>query len=65
MAVPEDVDSVSDAIIGTDISHGLLEQSTEEQLAELSESAIANALDIAAELAVDVVPLTSALVIGG
>ena len=64
VAVPEDIKSASDAIIGTDISQGLLEQTTEEQLAELSEGSIANALDIAAELAIDVVPLTSALVIG-
>lgn len=64
VAVPEDIDSTSDTIIGTDISHESLQQATEEQLAEISEGAIANALDIAAELVVDVVPLTSGLVIG-
>ncbi len=64
VAVPEDIDSYSDAVIGTDISHDVLEQATQEQLAELSEGAITNALETAAEMAVDIVPVTSALLIG-
>ena len=64
VAVPEEVDSGLDGIVGTDISHSMLEETTEEQIAELSEDAISNALDIAAEFAVDVIPITSALIIG-
>lgn len=64
VAVPEEVDSESTDIIGTGISNSMLEETTEEQIAELSEDAISNALDIAAEFAVDVIPVTSALIIG-
>ena len=64
VAVPEEVDSELDGIVGTNISHSMLEETTEEQIAELSEDAISNALDIAAEFAVDVIPVTSALIIG-
>ena len=64
VAVPEEIDSKSADIIGTDISHSMLEETTEEQIAELSEDAISNAMDIAAELALDVIPVTSALIIG-
>ena len=66
VAVPEEVDSDLDGIIArTGISHSMLEETTEEQIAELSEDAISNALDIAAtEFAVDVIPVTSALIIG-
>jgi len=64
VAVPEEVDSESTDIIGTGISNSMLEETTEEQIAELSENDISNALDIAAEFAVDVIPVTSALIIG-
>ena len=64
VAVPEEIDSESHDIIGTNISQSVLEETTEDQLAELSEGAISNALNIAAELAVKVFPLTSALIIG-
>ena len=64
VAVPEEVDSDLDGIVGTNISHSMLAETTEEQIAELSEDAISNALDIAAEFAVDVIPVTSALIIG-
>lgn len=64
VAVPEEMDSELDGIVGTNISHSMLEETTEEQIAELSEDAISNALDIAAEFAVDVIPVTSALIIG-
>ena len=64
VAVPEEVDSESADIIGTGISNSMLEETTEQQIEELSEDAISNALDIAAEFAVDVIPVTSALIIG-
>ena len=64
VAVPEEVDRELDGIVGTNISHSMLEETTEEQIVELSEDAISNALDIAAEFAVDVIPVTSALIIG-
>ena len=64
VAVPEELDSESADLIGTDISHTMLEETTEEQLRELSEDAISNAVDIAAELALDIIPVTSALIIG-
>ena len=64
VAVPEEIDSISDPVIGTGLSHEQIEQATEQQLAELSEGAISSALDIAAELAVDAIPLTSVLLIG-
>ena len=64
VAVPEEVDSEPIGIIGTNISNSMLEATTEEQIAELSENDISNALDIAAEFAIDVIPITSALIIG-
>ena len=64
VAVPEELDSESADLIPTDISHAMLEETTEEQLGELSEDAISNAVDIAAELALDLIPVTSALIIG-
>ena len=64
VAVPEELDSEFADIIGTDISQSMLENTTEEQLAELSEDVIKNALDIAAEHALEIIPLTSALIIG-
>ena len=64
VAVPEEVDRELDGIVGTNISHSMLEETTEEQIAELSENDISNALDIAAEFAVDVIPVTSTLIIG-
>lgn len=64
VAVPEEMDSESADLIGTDISHAMLKETTEEQLGELSEDAISNAVDIAAELALDIIPVTSALIIG-
>ena len=64
IAVPEEVDSESADIIGTGISNSMLEETTEEQLGELSENDISNALDVAAEFALDIIPVTSALIIG-
>ncbi len=64
VAVPEEIDSEPADIIGTDISQAMLEENTEGYIEELSEDAIRNALDIAAEFAVDVIPVTSALIIG-
>ena len=64
VAVPEEIDSESADIITTDISHSMLEETTEDQIAELAEGAISNALDIAAELAVDIIPVSSTLIIG-
>ncbi len=64
VAVPEELNSESSDLIGTDISHAMLEETTEEQLGELSEDAISKAVDIAAELALDLIPVTSALIIG-
>ena len=64
VAVPEEIDSESADIIGTDISHLVLEETTEDQMAELSEDAISNTVDIAADLALDIIPVTSALLIG-
>lgn len=64
VAVPEELDSESADLIATDISHSMLKETTEEQLGELSEDAISNAVDIAAELALDIIPVTSALIIG-
>ena len=64
VAVPEEIDSESADIVGTGISNSMLEETTEEQIEELSEDSISNALDIAAEFAVDVIPVTSALIIG-
>ena len=64
VAVPEGLDDSSTEIIGTGVSHSQLEQVTEQQLEELSEGAISNALHTTAEFAVDVIPVGSALVIG-
>ncbi len=65
VAVPEGgVDSEPAEIIGTDISHQALEEMTGEQLSELSEGFLENALEVAAELGVDLIPLSSVLLIG-
>ncbi len=64
VAVPEEVDSSSENIIGTSISHDELKQTTEQQLDELSDDTIDNAVDVAAEFAIDIIPVTSALFIG-
>ena len=63
VAVPEDIDSSSNHIIGTGISHKQLQQVTEQQVGEISEGTISNVVDHSAEFAVDVIPVTSALVI--
>ena len=76
VVVPEEIDSTSYDIISTGIPHEDIEQPTtaqvEEwsggkitgaQVEEWSEGAIADSLDDAAELVVDIIPVTSALVI--
>ena len=64
VAVPDNLDNRSSDVLGTDISWDELNRTTAEQIGELSESAIANALQTTAEFGVDVIPLGSALVIG-
>ena len=64
VAVPDGLSDSSTEIICTGISHAELERVTEEQLEELSEGAIANALQTTAEFAVDIIPIGSALAIG-
>ncbi|MDE2937637.1 MAG: hypothetical protein OXR67_01775 [Chloroflexota bacterium] len=67
VVVPDHIDSASEEIMGTDVSLEQLTEDTHEQLSELSEGAIKNAVDIAAEAvepAWDLIPLGSALVIG-
>ena len=63
VAVPGEIDDSSDEILGTGISNAGLEETTEAQLTELSESQIEDTLQTAAEFGVDVIPLSSALVI--
>lgn len=63
VVVPEEIDSTSDAIIRTDIPLEEIEQTTKDQVKDWSESAIKNAVDHAAESAVDIIPIGSALVI--
>ena len=76
VVVPEELDSTADDIISTGIPHEDIEQPTtaqvEEwsggeitgaQVEEWSEGVIADSLDDAAELVVDIIPVTSALVI--
>jgi hypothetical protein len=64
VAVPDNLDNRSSDVLGTDISWDELNRTTAEQIGELSESAIANALQTTTEFGVDVIPLGSALVIG-
>ena len=64
VAAPEELDSTSHEILGTGISDFELEEATEEHIAELSESAITDALQTTAEFGVDVIPLGSVLFIG-
>ena len=64
VAVPEELESTSHEILGTGISDSELEEAAEEHIAELSEGAIADALQTAAEFGVDVIPLGSVLFIG-
>ena len=65
VVVPEELDSTADDIIGTSIPHEDIEQPTTAQVEEWSEGAIADSVDNAAELEllVDIIPVTSALVI--
>ena len=63
VVVPEDIDSASPGIIGTDIPHEDIEQPTKAQVEEWSEGAVNDSVDNVAELAVDIIPVTSALVI--
>lgn len=63
VVVPEEIDSTSSDIIGTGIPHADIEQPTKAQVDEWSEDVIADSLDDAAELVVDIIPVTSALVI--
>ena len=63
VAVPDHINNTSDEIIGTDVSLKQLTDHTDEQLSEISEGALTNAVDVAAETALDVFPLGSALII--
>ena len=64
VAVPEELDSTSHEILGTGIPDSELEEATEEHIEELSEGAIAYALETTAEFGVDVIPIGSVLFIG-
>ena len=64
VAVPGDIEGRSADVMGTGISHTMLERSSSGHISELAEGDLANALDVLAECAVDIIPLTSALLIG-
>ena len=49
VVAPEHIDSDPEEIIGTDVSLGEITEDTKEQLSEISEGAIKNAVDVAAE----------------
>ena len=64
VVVPEEIDSTSDNIIGTGITLEEVEQPTKAQVEEWAEGEVADLADnAAAEFAVDIIPVTSMLVI--
>ena len=64
VVVPDNLDSTSPDVIGTDVSWEELNQTTEQQIGEMSESVTRDVLENTAELGVDFIPGASILVIG-
>ena len=60
IAVPSEVDATADNLLGTDISHGSIKKRVDAQVNEAGEGPIENALDQAAEVAFDSIPIVSA-----
>ena len=63
VAVPSEVDGVSDEILKTDISNNDLAEAVRRQLEEQSEDALNDILDQSAEWAFDAVPIVSAILV--
>ena len=63
VAVPSEVDGVSDEILKTDISNNDLAEAVRRQLEEQSEDALSDILDQSAEWAFDAVPIVSAILV--
>jgi len=61
VAVPSEIDGVSDKILATDISEHDLAEAVERQLGEHSEDAMNDLLDRTAELSFDAVPIVSGI----
>jgi hypothetical protein len=64
VAVPDNLDNASPDVLGTDISWDDLSAEAEAHIGEMSEGAMANALQSTAELGIDVIPVGSVLLIG-
>ena len=63
VAVPSEVDGVTDEILRTDISDNDLFEAVNRQLSEQSEDALADMLDRSAEWAFDAVPIVSGILV--
>ena len=63
VAVPDNLDSTSEEVLGTGLSFERLTNETEEQMDDLADGALENVLHHATEFAVDVIPIGSALVV--
>ena len=64
VAVPDNLDSTSSDVLGTDVSWDELNRTTEKHIEEFSEGQIENGVEAAAEFGVDMVPLGSMLFVG-
>jgi len=63
VAVPSEVDGISDELLKTDISDNDLAEAVRRQLEEQSEDALSDILDQSAEWAFDAVPIVSAILV--
>ena len=63
IAVPTEIDGMTDEILQTDITNESLEKLTESQVEELGESGLENLLDQSAEFAFDMVPVLPSILI--
>ena len=63
IAVPSEVDGVSDEILRTDISNEDLSEAVHQQLGELSEDALTDLLDHSLEWAFDAFPIVSGIIV--